>query len=190
MRLWETRALDNALRCGQASVAVGCRGERGLTVTLETGMQDAAYGFLLVTTDSVAFDGKRRTALDAARHRIARAAWPLYSRTACRSRIGVGTRVAIYVGGRTGQIIAIATVAGVTTSSTRRASNEPTASEAVSHVLALEHIQMLEPPVDFRSQLPFLEMRPRNLSKWGVILMGGVRGIGRADWSRLFNQSP
>lgn len=140
--------------------------------------------FILVATAQAALrDCPKRSAKDIVRVRLNRGLWPLYERTPYRRALRPGSAVALYADRL---VIATATIVGVIEAGYRTLSDD-TATELVAAHLRLENISWLDPAIDFREMLPRLTLCPKNMSKWGVVLMGGIRGINRADWETLLH---
>lgn len=119
--------------------------------------------------------------------------WPLYDRTPNRSRIVPGVCVAFYVGGTGPEAGTIVATATVKERRNFRPGSDPIdpkgyLTERPSIVLSLSDLAWLDPPVAFREVLPDLTICPKNLSKWGAVLMGGARAISHGDWNKLFGQ--
>ena len=151
----------------------------------------SAFGFILVTTDPDVTHRGKGLATDLVRHRIERAEWPLFDRTPNRERIVVGVPVAFYVAGTgpdSGHLIATATVGGRRRYRPESQLIDPEGhlAERPSIVLALSDIQWIESPIVFRERLPDLAMKPKNMSNWGAVLMGGARAVSQDDWRLLF----
>jgi hypothetical protein len=151
-----------------------------------------AGGFLLVTMDPLGARGVRLPAIQLVRDRLAAARWPIFEGTRNRNAILVGSRVAFYVGGTkdySGKIVAAAVV-------TRKSKMTGPldlpryATEWPAYALTLGEVVWLEPCIDFRSRLPELSFRPKNLDRWGVVLMGGCRALAPADWAALLRGTP
>jgi len=142
--------------------------------------------FILVTTDQAAsLTCPKRSARDIVRVRLNRGLWPLYERTPYRRGLRSGAAVALYAGRF---VIATATITGVIEAGYRTLSDD-TATESVAAHLRLENVSWLDPAIDFRERLPRLTICPKNMSKWGIVLMGGIRGISCADWETLLQDA-
>ncbi len=150
------------------------------------------YGFLLVTSDPTVTGGERGIAYELVRERLERKRWPLYERTRNRDRIKEGARVAFYVAGTRkhgGCVVAMAEVAEAKRyHRTERTDPPEYMTEAPSIVLELKNVRELNPPVTFQERLPLLSFRPKDLRKWGNLLQGGTRAIGKADWEKLIGR--
>lgn len=147
-------------------------------------------GFLLVTMDPLSSRGGRTPAAPLVRDRLAAARWPLFEGTRNRKVIVPGSRVALYVGGAgpdAGRIVAVATVA------TKKPSHSPIdpskyLTDPPAYCLVLKEIRHLTPYIDFRARLPDLSFCPKNMQKWGVVLMGGCRALSEVDWRLLIRE--
>lgn len=148
------------------------------------------FGFILVTNDPEKAAGGRGSAQELLLARLEKGSWPLYARTRCRGQIDIGSRLAFYVGGGgnlAGHIVATARAANKRTTGRRDELIDPV-EFVTSHpdiVLELEQVEMLSQPVFFRDLLPSLSFCPSNMSKWGIVLMGGARAVSEEDWRIL-----
>ncbi len=146
--------------------------------------------FIFSTSDSEDYKGLRIHADRIAESRLQKYLWPLYANTRNRQRIGAGDKVLIYIGGEgklRQHIIAIGEVedcAPVTTT-LRSVDSEDVLTAAAEYIVTFSRIERLAPPINFKSLLPQLKMCPKNLSKWGVILMGGTRQIEETDYKMI-----
>ena len=158
------------------------------TVTAE----EPPYGFILVTADPLRSSEEREgRAIDLVEARLRSKQWPIYSRTRNRRRFSSGARVAFYVSGAKasgGTIVATAVVSGI--QARRPGSRGPDPDEFVTErptlILDLGGIAPIDPPIRFRDKLPTLQIKPKNLQKWGVLFMGGSLALSARDWRTLF----
>lgn len=58
-----------------------------------------------------------------------------------------------------------------------------------SSIIQLASVKALERPVRLLDVLAKLDCRPKNLRKWGVIVIGGARKISEADYRRILSAS-
>ena len=148
-----------------------------------------AGGFLLVTMDPLGTRGIRLPAIQLVRDRLAAARWPIFEGTRNRNAIIVGSRVMFYVGGTKDQSGKIVASALVTRKSKTTGPLDPPrySTDWPTCALGLGDVVWLEPAIDFRARLPGLSFSPKNLDRWGVVLMGGCRALAPADWAALLD---
>ena len=150
--------------------------------------------YLLITTGLERFSGWKRPASSVAMRRLKLGKWPLYERTAFKAHIRSGDRVLIYLGGSrspTGVVYGKATVGrnALWTKSGPYQEYADTICERPWSVLDLFNSEVFDAPVDFRSLLPHLDCRPKNLRKWGVVVLGGLKSITEHDYEKIISQS-
>ena len=141
---------------------------------------DGPFGFLLITTDPTLRSGATGSAYELVRKRLALAQWPLYKSTRHRSQIEKGARVAFYVAGHRehhGEVIASALVQS--TESGRGLTVDPQEyfTDPPAKALRLIDVLYVDTPVPLRPVLPSLSFCPRNLDKWGAVVLGGAIDI-------------
>jgi hypothetical protein len=146
----------------------------------------------MVTVDPSTTQGRRGYAWHLVRDRLAGGRWPLFDNTPNKALIQAGAPLAFYVGGtdkHAGTIVALASVGQKVNWSAGRTRIDPARydTEAPTQALVLAGLKYLHPPVSFKDALPKLTICPSNMQRWGVVLMGGVRGISEADWRTLFD---
>lgn len=146
--------------------------------------------YILVCIDSLlSATGTTEPALVVAQRRILAGRWPLYARTKHRLDICEGDRALIYAGGQRGH-------SRVFIATTRIASNQPVNSARRLSLptnldgdnppvswLTFADTNKMVPTVHMSELLEKLSFIPKNRSRWGVTLMGGVRRISDADWA-------
>lgn len=150
------------------------------------------FGFILVTSDPDLLSGTRGTAYLLAKARLDSGLWPIYARTANRARLVPGAPLAFYIAGtkrNSGMIVATARVRDRREGHQIRGPVDPEKymTDQPATVLELEDVRYLKTPLEFRTKLKLLSFRPKNLTKWGTILMGGCRAVSEPDWNVLFN---
>jgi hypothetical protein len=150
--------------------------------------------YILTTSDAEQLTGGVYSAHRVVRFRLTKLEWPLYERTRNRKLIKSGDRLLIYCGGARagrGHIVASAVVDSIF--DVRRGRRLSEESEFISgnpdYVLILKDVSEFSKPVYFRDILPKLDCCPKNMSKWGVILHGGVRRISNSDFDTIRHQS-
>jgi hypothetical protein len=150
----------------------------------------APHGFILVTVDPRTSGARVGRAWNLVKSRLDAGLWPIFEATANQGRLVEGARLAFYVGGtrtHARHIVATAEVDSKVAWSYGKGSIDPPhyVTEPPAAALRLRRVTFLDPPVDFLAALPGLGMKPRNMKKWGVVLMGGCRAVTEADWRRL-----
>jgi len=134
--------------------------------------------------------GRKGSAYELVRARLQRRRWPLYQNTKHKREIGPGARLAFYVGGfrsHRGEIVATAEVAERTSWKwgSPRADPDEYLSEVPDVVISLKNVEALDPPISFKQRLPKLSICPKNMQRWGVVVIGGCRGVSARDWKLL-----
>lgn len=143
----------------------------------------------MITTDPELVRGGQGYAWRLVDARLSLGIWPLYKNTRNRKQMKEGDRLAFYVGGSReyhGTIVATATIAA---KNDCRGPIDPDRylTDFPNQTLILKDVERLEDPVDFRSKLDDLSFKPKNMTKWGIVLMGGCRSLQRGDWDSLFS---
>lgn len=146
--------------------------------------------FILVCTDAETVAGYMVPALEVAKARIKKRAWPLYDGTKNRRRLGPGDLCLVYVGGHAEakqSIIARGEVASVSAFAGNEAlADDPSLLvDSPRFLLQFREIRELDQPVPFAELLAQLSFVPRNLAKWGSVMQGGSRRISREDFDLL-----
>lgn len=153
------------------------------------------FGFLLVTIDPPTTRGGSGLAWNLVEARIEKGMWPIYANTRNRRRFEPGKRLAFYVGGarkHAGEIVATAVIRSIDSRSGSRASVDPDRylTDLADQVLRIEDVQYLDPPVLLKAKIGRMSFAPANMTRWGVVLMGGCRALSEADWGVLFAAEP
>jgi len=146
--------------------------------------------FIFVANDSVWMNGAMANGHEIALHRLNLKKWPLYGRTRYKHVVSVGDKILVYVGGRNlnrGRIIASCSIGKVEKNFRRRIQIDPEdiLTAPAETVIELCDIKYFENLVVFKEKLPDLECKPKNMKKWGVVLIGGVRRICEKDFISL-----
>ena len=149
-----------------------------------------AGGFILVTSDPRTQNGRKAWARSLVRDRLQRAKWPIYERTRHRDEFAPGVGVLFYIGGsrrEAGTVVASAEVSSVRDWCYDDGLVDPARYQTPlpTKVLHLRNIEWLQRPFKFREALEGLSFCPKNLTKWGVVLIGGVRQVTQRDWDIL-----
>ena len=61
--------------------------------------------------------------------------------------------------------------------------------DTVEFFLSFDSLDFFETPVLFKDVLPKMSFCPSNITKWGVVLIGGVRYLSDRDFKILTNQT-
>jgi hypothetical protein len=146
--------------------------------------------YIFVAIDAEDFSGASVAANDIAMGRIEKGLWPLFARTRCRRLIKAGDKVLIYIGGRkknATKIIASCDVTAIKGAGRRSKTIDPVdvLTDAPASIVQLGNTKLFKQPTDFRMVLDKLEICPMNKTKWGSILIGGVRKISNNDYKTL-----
>lgn len=147
--------------------------------------------FILVTRDGESSSGSTISAEVIIKKRLDENSWPIYENTRGRKSFEKGSKVAFYIGGSSlsaGNIIATAIIEKIHKPSNISliTSDDELIEEPPYINLCFEKIQYLKKPINFRSKLELLSFCPKNLQKWGVVLIGGCRQLNDTDWNRIF----
>tara|TARA_Y100000768_G_scaffold389030_1_gene390890 strand:- start:12952 stop:13422 length:471 start_codon:yes stop_codon:yes gene_type:complete len=148
--------------------------------------------FILVTKDGESFDGCKVSALDVIKRRIERNSWPIYEKTRGRKLFTKGSKIAFYIGGMSkasGKIIATAKIENIVLNSSYSMTDDYLIEEPAYLFLNFSNVQWLEVPIKVKEKISKLSFCPQNMSKWGVVLMGGCRTLDNKDWFSLFSNS-
>ena len=146
--------------------------------------------FILVATDSYFKGGASASAEEIALFRLSNKVWPLYNGTRNKEVIEGGDRALIYVGGsksRGGEIVASCTIKKIKRNvlTNAKVDLDGVLTERPDALLTLSKIHKFKTGIEFRKILPKLECAPKNLKKWGIVLIGGVRRISSKDFNVL-----
>jgi len=146
--------------------------------------------FILVTRDGERPNGGKVPALEVIRARLVKNRWPIYENTRGRKSFEVGNEVAFYIGGlseSSGFIVAKARIRKISKAISYNFEDEDILEEPPFLFLEFTDISHLKMPIKFRDKLESLSICPKNLQKWGVILIGGCRQVGKDDWRVIFS---
>ena len=104
--------------------------------------------------------------------------------------LAVGARVLFYISNKKPgpQIIAKAEISSI--SNPRSGGTDPDAEAAIHSILEFKDIERLDAPVDFKVALETLSFAPKNMKKWGVVVLGGCRYISDEDYKKILSFSP
>ena len=141
--------------------------------------------FLLITTSYFDEDGRNKSAKVIFQERISKNRWAIYSNTRNKKRLKVNDNIIFYVSDQKtgGEIVASAQISEII----RPLRNErfDTEQDTVEFFLSFKAINFFETPIFFKDLLPKMSFCPTNKSKWGVVLMGGVRQLNDRDYAIL-----
>lgn len=146
--------------------------------------------FILVTRDGDSIAGTKINAKKIVEARLSKNQWPIYENTRGRKSFSIGSKVAFYIGGtslESGNIVATGIIEKINNSNNRSLDNGDLIEEPPSLLLEFTNISFLKKPVSFREKLESLSFCPKNLRKWGVILIGGCRQLTDQDWKIIFS---
>lgn len=146
--------------------------------------------FLLITSAPQHVGGKRYTSDDVIAWRLHRLAWPVYGRTRNKQAFQPGDKLLFYAGNRKpggGFVTHSAEVAAVKPNYSAALDREDFLNPNPSSIIQLASVEALEKPVRLLDVLAELDCRPKNLRKWGVIVIGGARRISEGDYQRLLS---
>ncbi len=143
--------------------------------------------FVLIKREGLARDGRALSALESAKALVDGGVWPLWEHTRNRKSIGAGAKLAVYLAGHGGKVIATACARDVTPWSASLARRYPLVLDGVpGAAIHLQDVRMLPTPVQVRSRIGELSfLVGRNASKWGVAFMGGTRAVSEQDFRVL-----
>jgi predicted RNA-binding protein len=116
--------------------------------------------------------------------------WPLWENTNCQLMVKPGHKVLVYLAGDESdckKIIASAVVSNIVDwSANIHKSSYPLMLDGMPmKVLELDQVEFFDIPVDVRKKLDVLSFIPKNKTKWGVSMMGGMRSIEQSDFEIL-----
>lgn len=149
--------------------------------------------YLLLKRQDFAKNGSLLSARDSAKALLNAGFWPLYRQTPCKSQVSPGQKALIYLAGaeqESQHVIASVTIDHVVTWSAKThgkqypliLDNEP------SLVLMLKNIVLFDKPVSVKAHLDKLDFVPKNRSKWGASLIGGMKSLSMNDYQLLSTQ--
>lgn len=146
--------------------------------------------YIFVVSDSEYIDGTIASGYNIAIHRLENKIWPLYRGTRNRLSIAAEDRALIYIGGskqQSGKVIGSCSIKRVERKLRRFSQVDPDniLTEPAEMLLHIGEIEIFCLPKHFRDVLPKLDCKPRNMQKWGVILLGGLRRISKNDYFLL-----
>ncbi len=143
--------------------------------------------FVLIKREGLARDGRALSALDSAMALLGVGLWPLWEHTRNRKSIRAGAKLAVYLAGQGGQVVATAGARDVTPWSAGLAKRYPLVLDGTPEAaIHLKDVRMLSMPVQVRSRIGELSfLAGRNTSKWGVAFMGGTRAVCEQDFRVL-----
>lgn len=133
--------------------------------------------FILIVANIYDSFGNRKNSLEEFYNRIRNNSWNLNHSTANKELIQEGDRVAFYVSeGRK--------IVGQAVISEKISLNN---KNDISYKLSFSNIKIFKSQISFLDKLKLSSMKPNNLSKWGVIVMGGLRKISNSDFEIFTN---
>lgn len=143
--------------------------------------------FVVVKRGGFSRDGIRLSARQSAFSLLDCGIWPLWSHTRNRKAITAGDRLAVYLSGDgDGQVVATATVRQVGPWTRSVASAYPLDLDGIPFVvLHLQHVEVLQQPVEIKRRLKQLSFINQHTPKWGVAFMGGSRAVSGPDYDAL-----
>ncbi len=120
--------------------------------------------------------------------RISDNTWYLYDNTRNRNAITKGASMVFYVSDEEigGAIWGSATVKEKKIQKNSRLLRSDIYT--VHSTLSFENIKLLKCPISFKSLLPELSFCPKNMSRWGVIVLGGTRRISDEDYEIILSK--
>ncbi len=150
--------------------------------------------FLLITAAPEYLGEKRYTADDVITWRLKHLAWPLYGRTRNKQGFQPSDKLLFYAGSKKpggGFVTHAAEVAAVKPNYNEALDCEDFLNPDPSSIIQLTSVEALQTPVRLLDVLATLDCRPKNLRKWGVIVIGGARKLSEDDYRRiLFASEP
>ena len=150
----------------------------------------SSNNYIFVSTDTESVEGAPVSAHELVSFRLKHNLWPLYEKTRNRLSMRPGDNLLFYCGGNmknSKRIIASAKIEKINISRNMAGFQEGKEffTQTPHQLVKLEDIAVWKNPVILREILPQLECCPKNMSKWGVILHGGVRRISDADYNTI-----
>lgn len=146
--------------------------------------------YILVAMDTERISGARAQSSEIADFRLDKGQWPLYSGSRNRKMMTEGDRLLVYCGGsRVGArtLIGSAVINGMR--EVRRPNSEAETQRFLTNspslMIEMREIIRFKHPVSIRPILEQLDFCPKNLAKWGVVFLGGVRRISDSDFDLI-----
>ena len=141
--------------------------------------------FLFMTTSQHNEHGVKVSASSVFRSRLEKNVWAIYENTRNKKLISENDNVVFYVSDHKagGQLCGIAVV----DERRKPLRNERFHSEhgAVEYFISFKDVTVFDATIKFRDIITELSFCPKNLAKWGVILMGGVRRLNDEDFDLI-----
>lgn len=138
--------------------------------------------FLLTTTPQYDDTGSKVSALSVFHERIEKNLWAIYESTRNKKLMSEGDNIVFYVSARNsgGKIHGLASIDKIT----KPLRNQRFHSEhgQVEYFISFKDIIIFENTLKFKDILGDMSFCPENLSKWGVVLMGGARRLIDGDF--------
>lgn len=129
--------------------------------------------FILITANTYDEFGNRLNSMDAFKKRLNINSWHLNKSTANKDIINENDKVAFYVSDKR-NIVGKATVS--------KKIRENNKYSDICYRLSFSNITLFKTPIIFFDRLKSSSIMPKNPSKWGVALMGGLRKISKDDF--------
>ena len=148
-----------------------------------------SMNFLLVTTPHFDQDGANKSARAIFEERISKNRWAIYTHTRNKKRLRKNDNVIFYVSNRKtgGEVVARAKIFELIRP--KRYERFEVEKDTVEFFLSFDSLDFFETPVLFKDVLPKMSFCPSNITKWGVVLIGGVRYLSDRDFKILTNQT-
>lgn len=135
--------------------------------------------FILITANTYDEYGNRLNSMDAFKKRLNLNSWHLNKSTANKDIINKNDEVAFYVSEKR-NIVGKAIVS--------KKIRENNKYSDICYRLSFTNIVMFRNPILFFDRLKSSTIMPKNASKWGVALMGGLRKINKNDFHLFTNE--
>lgn len=146
--------------------------------------------FLLVTSDSEAFDGKTVPACDIALARLKNNIWPLYANTKNKNYIQKGHFCLFYLGGdkkHKQTVIARAKVKEIRPFKKNDTVDDFVINDIPEKIIVLENTEIFNSPIQFK--LLILDLKfIKKMKHWGLMMMGGCRVIPDEDYELILSK--
>jgi len=112
--------------------------------------------------------------------------WPLWNRTPNFKTIQTGDKALVYAGSGVCSVLATCEVEVINNPTTHHFNQLPLIVDGIpGKMLKLKNIIRFENPVSVRDHLDDLDLCPKNKSRWGVALMGGLKKLSKNDFNIL-----
>jgi len=144
--------------------------------------------FILTSANNYDTNGLPIDAMDVLRDRLLNNKWPIYAGTRNRLKLLSGERVLFYVSSKAVGYKIVANAEIFVARPPNLKDYCISNPSPVHSILSFKNIKFLKKNIDFKKKLPKLSFAPKNMTKWGVVVLGGCRYVSLTDYMLIMSK--